>query len=495
MRYLSFLVFVSIFISCHKDPDPVTPPPPPAGILPTVTTSAVSSVTTTSAISGGNVSANGSSAVTERGVCWDITSNPVVTGNHTVDGSGTGIFTSNVNGLSPNTTYYLRAYAKNTQGVAYGNEVLFQTILPLPPGDTANQIFVTASSSSTGRSFLGYDKFKTKMWEITNFPSVSFWNTPVYENGKLYVASNASMLSLNAINGAVNWTYTNPNSLLNPKLKNDTIITAGSQIAPSANNAILLINKNTGNVIWSKVVTDQPVNTPTLIDGKVLCLTVNSTGTSMSLSAYDLVTKNLIWQKVVSGSFFTAVPPDMIVRNDSLIVFTASVLCLNKNTGASYWSAPLGTTDVHMYKNNLAFHDKNSGTVKILSLQTGNIILQSNPVTFTTVFTGVTYIYNDALYNNVADSVYCTSLIDGSLKWRKMYQTYAAPGSFKKFINVGNTVYGSRQFYNSNDESKLMILNAMDFTARDSMIIPKRNLDNFSILSSGGQFFRPTKNH
>ena len=493
MRNLFFLVIISLFTSCQKDLDTSPPPPPPAGILPTITTSAITSVTTTSAVSGGNVSAEGGSAVTERGVCWGTASNPVVTGNHTTDGTGTGVFVSNLTGLTPNTTYYLRAYAKNTQGVAYGNEIVFQTTIiipPLPTGDTANQIYVTATSSSTGRSFLTYDAFRNKMWEINNFPSVSFWNTPIYEAGKLYVASNASMLSLNSMNGAVNWTYTNPTStsLLNPKLKNDTLITGGSQIAPSANNAIILINKNTGNIIWNKVVTDQPVNTPTLIDDKVFCLTVNSTGTSMSLSAYDLATKNLVWQKVVSGSFFTSVPPDMIVRNDSLIVFTTSVLSLNKNTGALYWSAPLGTTDVHVYKNNLAFHDKSSGTVKILSLQTGNIILQSSPVTFTTVFTGVTYVYNDALYNNVADSVFCTSLIDGSLKWRKMYQAPSL-GSFKKFINVGNTLYGSRQYYNSNDESKLMIINALDFTARDSMIIPKRDLNNFSILSSAGKFY------
>ncbi|NVO18476.1 MAG: T9SS type A sorting domain-containing protein [Bacteroidetes bacterium] len=93
-----------------------------------VTTTAVSGITLTSAISGGNVITDGGSAVTARGVCWGTTANPVATGNHTTDGSGTGTFISNIIGLSSNTTYHVRAYATNSSGTYYGDDLTFTTL-------------------------------------------------------------------------------------------------------------------------------------------------------------------------------------------------------------------------------------------------------------------------------------------------------------------------------------------------------------------------------
>ncbi|TAL80457.1 MAG: hypothetical protein EPN88_01205, partial [Bacteroidetes bacterium] len=95
--------------------------------LPTVTTTSVTSITTNSASSGGNVTSQGSSSVTSRGVCWSTNQNPTVADNKTTDGTGTGSFTSSITGLSPNTTYYLRAYATNSVGTSYGSQVSFTT--------------------------------------------------------------------------------------------------------------------------------------------------------------------------------------------------------------------------------------------------------------------------------------------------------------------------------------------------------------------------------
>ncbi len=93
-----------------------------------VTTSAITGVTMTTATSGGNVTTDGGSAVTARGVCWGTSSNPVVTGNHTTDGSGMGSFTSNIIGLTSNTTYHARAYATNGAGTFYGEDLTFTTL-------------------------------------------------------------------------------------------------------------------------------------------------------------------------------------------------------------------------------------------------------------------------------------------------------------------------------------------------------------------------------
>ena len=96
-------------------------------LLPTVTTSEVTSITMVSAVSGGEVTFDGNVAVTSRGVCWSTSQNPTIEDSKTTDGEGVGAFTSNITELSQNTTYYVRAYAVNEMGVAYGEEVSFST--------------------------------------------------------------------------------------------------------------------------------------------------------------------------------------------------------------------------------------------------------------------------------------------------------------------------------------------------------------------------------
>ena len=98
-----------------------------AALFPTVTTGAVGDVTGTTATCGGTVTDKGYSAVTARGVCWGTETNPTVDGIHTSDSTGTGSFTSSITGLIANTTYYVRAYATNSVGTAYGEEVNFTT--------------------------------------------------------------------------------------------------------------------------------------------------------------------------------------------------------------------------------------------------------------------------------------------------------------------------------------------------------------------------------
>ena len=95
--------------------------------FPILTTTDASEITATTATSGGNITSQGASALTARGVCWSTSTNPTTTGSHTSDGAGTGIFTSNITGLAPITTYYVRAYATNNEGTSYGNEVSFTT--------------------------------------------------------------------------------------------------------------------------------------------------------------------------------------------------------------------------------------------------------------------------------------------------------------------------------------------------------------------------------
>jgi uncharacterized protein (TIGR02145 family) len=95
--------------------------------VPVLTTTSLAAVTTTSATSGGNISDDGGASVTARGVCWKTSSNPTIENNKTTDGTGAGAFSSSIAGLTANTTYYIRAYATNSIGTSYGDEILFKT--------------------------------------------------------------------------------------------------------------------------------------------------------------------------------------------------------------------------------------------------------------------------------------------------------------------------------------------------------------------------------
>ncbi len=95
--------------------------------IPTVITGSITNISTTTATCSGDVTADGGSSVTARGVCWSTSQNPTTANSKTTNGTGLGTYTSNITGLSPNTTYYVRAYATNSEGTAYGEQRSFKT--------------------------------------------------------------------------------------------------------------------------------------------------------------------------------------------------------------------------------------------------------------------------------------------------------------------------------------------------------------------------------
>ncbi len=103
--------------------------------LPVVITDTVSDITDFTATCGGTVTDDGGDSTVTRGVCWSTSPNPIIDNIHTLDGHGMGSFTSGLTGLSSGLTIYVRAYATNHEGTAYGNEVTF-TIPINPNGDS-----------------------------------------------------------------------------------------------------------------------------------------------------------------------------------------------------------------------------------------------------------------------------------------------------------------------------------------------------------------------
>ena len=125
------------FTGCREDPT-----------LPVLNTDEAEEITINSAIVGGNVTSDGGAEVTARGICWSTLDEPALSDNFKASGTGLGEFTCTIDGLNPNTEYHLRAYAENSVGVAYGNEVTFITGTAAPAVTTSSITGITNNSAT-----------------------------------------------------------------------------------------------------------------------------------------------------------------------------------------------------------------------------------------------------------------------------------------------------------------------------------------------------------
>ncbi len=129
---------ILIALAC-KNSDPIP--------LAEVTTTSISDISFTTAKSGGTVVNDGGASVTARGVCWSTNASPTINDNKTSDGAGAGSFTSSITSLTPNTSYFARAYATNENGTAYGISFSFTTTAATKPELTTSSIGIVSGSS------------------------------------------------------------------------------------------------------------------------------------------------------------------------------------------------------------------------------------------------------------------------------------------------------------------------------------------------------------
>ena len=150
----TILAMSMAFVGCNKEQNNEQnnePEEPTISGIPVVVTSEVTEITNVSAVCGGVVTSDGGYSIVERGICYGTEQNPLVSGSHLISEGGLGSFTVNLTGLEPNTTYFLKAYAINSAGIAYGSEVSFttqQVDSRLPVVTMVDMVEVTAVSAN-----------------------------------------------------------------------------------------------------------------------------------------------------------------------------------------------------------------------------------------------------------------------------------------------------------------------------------------------------------
>jgi uncharacterized protein (TIGR02145 family) len=119
--------------------------------LPSVSTKSVV-IGDTTITTGGTITDDGNASITDCGVCWSTSANPTTADSKISNGAGTGIFTSVITEFEDNTTYHVRAYATNSVGTAYGEDIEFTTYMVVPKLTTNVISLITSSAASSGGS-------------------------------------------------------------------------------------------------------------------------------------------------------------------------------------------------------------------------------------------------------------------------------------------------------------------------------------------------------
>ena len=197
MKKLFLLSILSLLFSCSSDESENNP------TTPVLTTTNASNITLIGASSGGNITSDGGAGITSRGVVWSTTQNPTISlTTKTNDGVGVGTYTSNIASLTPNTTYYVRAYATNSVGTSYGNEINFTTASIQLPVLTTTAISGIGQTTSTSGGTISSDgggaiTVRGVVWSTSQNPTVALSTKTINGSGIGAFTSNITSLAAN----------------------------------------------------------------------------------------------------------------------------------------------------------------------------------------------------------------------------------------------------------------------------------------------------------
>ena len=356
---------VTILVSCKKPS------------LPEVTTQDVTEINQTTAKSGGNVVNNGGEDVTARGVCWSTSPDPTEVSSKTLDGRGNGAFTSSINGLNANTKYYVRAYATNSEGTGYGDQVSLTTLENLPEAAfTASPTVITINQTV---QFLD---------QSTNSPTSWIWDfgdggTSTLQNpSHKYSTAGTYTVSLSATNSAGSDTETKSNhitvgiSVVSPI----AAFTASSTII-TTDESVQFTDQSLNNpTSWSWDFGDggtstlpNPSHTYTTTGKYTISLTVNNTAGSNKMTKSNYITVNPP-PVLAPIAAFTAIPTTITVGQS--VQFTDQ--STNEPTS---WSWNFGDGNESTSKSPLhTYLTVGTFTVSLTVTSAGGQTLKRNPI-------------------------------------------------------------------------------------------------------------------
>jgi len=297
------IILIYVFCSCSKTSENINPT-----VKISITTTNVTEISTTSAKSGGLITVDVRTSITARGVCWHTSQNPTTSNSKTLDGTGTGEFTANITDLTANTTYYVRAYATNSSGTAYGNEVSFKTsaaqttTLPTLTTVAISAITQTAANSGGNISADGGATVSARgvIWSTSQNPTVALSTktsngtgtgaftselTSLTANTTYYVRAYASNSAGTAYGNEVTFKTNTAQATTVPTLTTTSASSITQSTATSGGN----ISADGGATVTARGVIWSTSQNPTIA---LSTKTSNSTGTGAFTSNITSLTAN-----------------------------------------------------------------------------------------------------------------------------------------------------------------------------------------------------------
>jgi outer membrane protein assembly factor BamB len=209
--------------------------------LSTITANEVTLISLTSAVFGGHVTDYGGLPLLEKGICFNTSPTPTVSNTKIISTNLTDTFTINLINLSFNTTYYVRAYAKNNIGISYGNEVRFQTNLNMATTDPATIMFISGGYNNSLFALNAEDR--SLKWKAS-LAGVVF-SSPIYSNGKVYVGCQDNKLYAFDTLGILKWSVSTDGNI-----NKQSPIAADGNIYISDSKGIYAFNADNGSLVW-----------------------------------------------------------------------------------------------------------------------------------------------------------------------------------------------------------------------------------------------------